>query len=86
MGVFRVNPLIMTLAMAAILLGLFTWWAQTVPHRVDLGRAVHRERWAAGRSSATGSRGTSLGLGGRWRSLVIWDAATGLGRHDLRRR
>ncbi len=27
-GVFRVNPLIMTLAMAAILLGLFTAWAQ----------------------------------------------------------
>jgi ribose transport system permease protein len=29
-GVFRVNPLIMTLAMAGILLGLFTQWAQTV--------------------------------------------------------
>ena len=29
-GVFRVNPLIMTLAMSAILLGLFTWLAQTV--------------------------------------------------------
>lgn len=29
-GVFRVNPLIMTLAMAAILLGLFTSWAQTI--------------------------------------------------------
>jgi ribose transport system permease protein len=28
-GVFKVNPLIMTLAMAAILLGLFTSWAQT---------------------------------------------------------
>ncbi|HXF56717.1 MAG TPA: ABC transporter permease [Actinomycetota bacterium] len=28
-GVFRVNPLIMTLAMAGILLGLFTQWAQT---------------------------------------------------------
>lgn len=27
-GIFRVNPLIMTLAMAAILLGLFTAWAQ----------------------------------------------------------
>ncbi len=29
-GVFRVNPLIMTLAMAAILLGLFTGWATTI--------------------------------------------------------
>ena len=28
-GVFRINPLIMTLAMSAILLGLFTAWAQT---------------------------------------------------------
>jgi ribose transport system permease protein len=28
-GVFKVNPLIMTLAMSAILLGLFTSWAQT---------------------------------------------------------
>jgi ribose transport system permease protein len=28
-GVFRVNPLIMTLGMAGILLGLFTQWAQT---------------------------------------------------------
>jgi len=27
-GIFRVNPLIMTLAMSAILLGLFTAWAQ----------------------------------------------------------
>ncbi|MBT8201985.1 MAG: ABC transporter permease [Acidimicrobiia bacterium] len=29
-GVFRVNPLIMTLAMSGILLGLFTTWAQTI--------------------------------------------------------
>jgi ribose transport system permease protein len=29
-GVFRVNPLIMTLGMSAILLGLFTSWAQTI--------------------------------------------------------
>lgn len=29
-GVFRVNPLIMTLAMAAILLGLFSGWATTI--------------------------------------------------------
>jgi len=29
-GVFRVNPLIMTLGMSGILLGLFTSWAQTV--------------------------------------------------------
>ncbi len=29
-GVFRVNPLIMTLAMSAILLGLFSAWAQTI--------------------------------------------------------
>jgi ribose transport system permease protein len=29
-GVFRVNPLIMTLAMSAILLGLFTQWTQTI--------------------------------------------------------
>lgn len=29
-GVFKVNPLIMTLAMSAILLGLFTAWAQTI--------------------------------------------------------
>jgi ribose transport system permease protein len=29
-GVFRVNPLIMTLAMASILLGLFTGWATTI--------------------------------------------------------
>ena len=29
-GVFQVNPLIMTLAMSAILLGLFTSWAQTI--------------------------------------------------------
>lgn len=29
-GVFRVNPLIMTIAMAGILLGLFTSWAQTI--------------------------------------------------------
>jgi ribose transport system permease protein len=29
-GVFRVNPLIMTLAMSAILLGLFSQWAQTI--------------------------------------------------------
>jgi ribose transport system permease protein len=29
-GVFRVNPLIMTLAMSAILLGLFTAWAFTI--------------------------------------------------------
>ena len=29
-GVFQVNPLIMTLAMAGILLGLFTEWAQTI--------------------------------------------------------
>ena len=29
-GVFRVNPLIMTLAMAGILLGLFSGWAQTI--------------------------------------------------------
>lgn len=28
-GVFRVNPIIMTLAMSGILLGLFTQWAQT---------------------------------------------------------
>ena len=28
-GVFRINPLIMTLALSAILLGLFTAWAQT---------------------------------------------------------
>jgi ribose transport system permease protein len=29
-GIFRVNPLIMTLAMSGILLGLFTSWAQTI--------------------------------------------------------
>lgn len=29
-GIFRVHPLIMTLAMSAILLGLFSQWAQTV--------------------------------------------------------
>jgi ribose transport system permease protein len=29
-GVFQVNPLIMTLAMSGILLGLFTEWAQTI--------------------------------------------------------
>ncbi len=29
-AVFRVNPLIMTLAMSAILLGLFTGWTQTI--------------------------------------------------------
>lgn len=29
-GVFRVNPLIMTLATSAIMLGLFTSWAQTI--------------------------------------------------------
>ena len=29
-GIFRVNPLIMTLATSAILLGLFTSWAQTI--------------------------------------------------------
>ena len=29
-SVFRVNPLIMTLAMSGILLGLFTGWAQTI--------------------------------------------------------
>jgi ribose transport system permease protein len=29
-GVFRVNPLIMTLAMSGILLGLFTGWATTI--------------------------------------------------------
>lgn len=29
-GVFRVHPIIMTLAMAGILLGLFTQWAQTI--------------------------------------------------------
>jgi len=29
-GVFRVNPLIMTLAMSGILLGLFSGWAQTI--------------------------------------------------------
>lgn len=29
-GVFRVNPLIMTMAMASILLGLFTGWATTI--------------------------------------------------------
>ena len=29
-GIFRVNPLIMTLAMGGILLGLFTQWAQTI--------------------------------------------------------
>lgn len=29
-GIFRVNPLIMTLAMSGILLGLFTTWAQTI--------------------------------------------------------
>ena len=29
-GVFQVNPLIMTLAMSGILLGLFTTWAQTI--------------------------------------------------------
>lgn len=29
-GVFRVNPLIMTLAMSGILLGLFTQWATTI--------------------------------------------------------
>ena len=29
-GVFKVNPLIMTLAMSVILLGLFTSWAQTI--------------------------------------------------------
>ena len=29
-GVFKVNPLIMTLAMSGILLGLFTSWAQTI--------------------------------------------------------
>lgn len=29
-GVFRVHPLIMTLAMSAILLGLFSQWAQTI--------------------------------------------------------
>ena len=29
-GIFRVNPLIMTMAMAGILLGLFTGWATTI--------------------------------------------------------
>ena len=29
-GIFRVHPLIMTLAMSAILLGLFSQWAQTI--------------------------------------------------------
>jgi ribose transport system permease protein len=29
-GVFKVNPLIMTLGMSAILVGLFTTWAQTI--------------------------------------------------------
>ncbi len=29
-GIFQVNPLIMTLAMSGILLGLFTSWAQTI--------------------------------------------------------
>lgn len=29
-GIFKVNPLIMTLGMSAVLLGLFTSWAQTI--------------------------------------------------------
>ena len=44
-GVFRVNPLIMTLAMSAILLGLFTSWAQTIFTGSTTVAPVHQGPW-----------------------------------------
>ncbi len=64
-GVFRVNPLIMTLAMSAILLGLFTTLAQTVLTG-STSVANSSKRWGAGPSLATGSRG-ACSSGRRWR-------------------
>jgi ribose transport system permease protein len=62
-GVFQVNPLIMTLAMSAILLGLFSAWAQTIfSGSTDVGPFIRT------------IGGGSLELGGiaiPW-AVVIW--------------
>lgn len=50
-GVFRVNPLIMTLAMSGILLGLFTGWATTI---FAGSRAMHSFIIIIGRDNAFG--------------------------------
>ena len=78
-GVFQVNPLIMTLAMSAILLGLFTSLGPDHLHRFDHCRAVHQEDGGA-RSSATGSP-TTLLVWALVALVVIWMLRrTGLGR------
>jgi ribose transport system permease protein len=73
-GVFRVNPLIMTLAMAGILLGLFTSLAQTT---------------FSGATQAVGfmrTLGAGATLDGRlpW-SVLVWAAVAGLVIYMLRR-
>jgi ribose transport system permease protein len=60
-GVFRVNPLIMTLAMAAILLGLFTSWAQT----------IFQGSTAMGEFIRTLGGGSTLGGRLPW-AVVVW--------------
>lgn len=62
-GVFQVNPLIMTLAMSAILLGLFTRWAQTILSGGTLPADLIRKLG-----------GGSLWEGGLPWAVVIWAA------------
>ncbi|MGI9584682.1 MAG: ABC transporter permease [Acidimicrobiia bacterium] len=59
-GVFKVNPLIMTLAMAGILLGLFTGWATTI---FAGGTRMHEVITTIG-------RGTFFGGNVPWAALV----------------
>jgi ribose transport system permease protein len=65
-GVFRVNPLIMTLAMSGILLGLFTGWATTI---FAGSHTLHDFIITVGRSSFFGNV--------PW-SAVVWLGVAGL--------
>ena len=73
-GVFRVNPLIMTLAMAAILLGLFTSWAQT----------IFQGSTAMGEFIRTLGGGATLGRRLPW-AVVVWAGVAVVVIYMLRR-
>lgn len=69
-AVFRVNPLIMTLAMSGILLGLFTSWTQTI---LAGSTRVHDLIRLAGGSSFLGNRiPYSVVVWGVIAALLIW--------------
>jgi len=82
-GVFRVNPLIMTMAMASILLGLFTGWATTIfagSHTVHDFIITMGRRSFFGNIPWAGDNAIAARLSGirAWQVLVVAYALSGL--------